>query len=285
MKTTGKKPTRHPGNNWPVRWGVSRIKSELIFRVGLSLFLTWVPANGQITSATRSEGKVEDPGLWKRDISAFDSEVHDRMAEIKGCEASIKTKKDAGDLLDKLCSLDQYVMNYRYTPRDHGYLNTPAEKEFVTQYLSVLSVESAEISSVFKRIYNTWGWFPISVWGKRLDTEAWILTQHADNDIAFQTQVLKVLDELLKTNDTNPRNYAYLYDRVAVNGGRLQRFGTQGFCTGPGTWTPRPIEDEKNVDIRRKAMGLDSMSEYKQFFKNICQKDESSMIKPPEKSN
>lgn len=60
--------------------------------------------------------------------------------------------------------------------------------------------------------------------------------------------------------DADPQNYAYLYDRVAVAENRPQRFGTQ---FGPDR-EPRPIEDEANVDARRKAIGLGTMAEYRQ---------------------
>jgi hypothetical protein len=49
-----------------------------------------------------------------------------------------------------------------------------------------------------------------------------------------------------------------------------QRYGTQGQCVGAGQWEPLPIEDEKNVDKRRKEVGLPTMAEYKQNFKEIC---------------
>ena len=53
-------------------------------------------------------------------------------------------------------------------------------------------------------------------------------------------------------------DYAYLYDRIAVAENREQLYGTQ--FNGP---EPFPIEDELNVDARRKAIGLSTLAEYK----------------------
>lgn len=65
------------------------------------------------------------------------------------------------------------------------------------------------------------------------------------------------------------------FDRVASSFNDLtkrvsQRYGTQGNCVGPGLWEPLPIDDERNVDKRRKEVGLPTLVEYKQNFKEIC---------------
>jgi len=79
-----------------------------------------------------------------------------------------------------------------------------------------------------------------------------------DLDLAFQKQVLGLMEPLVKTGVVEPRSYAYLYDRVAVADGRPQRYGTQ--LKGAD---PFPIEDEANVDARRKQVGLGTMAEYR----------------------
>src|SRR5690606_5982636 len=80
------------------------------------------------------------------------------------------------------------------------------------------------------------GWFTISKFGADADLAAWLLVQHADRDVAFQADVLRILEPFVATAETAQTNYAYLYDRVAVNSGRPQRYGTQGLCTAAGVW-------------------------------------------------
>ncbi|HVJ03729.1 MAG TPA: DUF6624 domain-containing protein [Sphingomonas sp.] len=110
------------------------------------------------------------------------------------------------------------------------------------------------------------GWFTVSKYGAEADSAAWLLVQHADDDLAFQTRVLAILEALVGSKDTDPRNYAYLYDRVAVNGKRPQRYGTQGRCTVSGSWEPREIEDPARLDERRGAVGLEPEAEYRARF-------------------
>jgi hypothetical protein len=54
---------------------------------------------------------------------------------------------------------------------------------------------------------------------------------------------------------------AYLVDRVRVNEGRPQLYGTQ-FWTVEGAVVPRPIEDEAGLEARRATLGLKTMEAY-----------------------
>lgn len=117
---------------------------------------------------------------------------------------------------------------------------------------------------------NEIGWFTISRFGKEADAAAWLLVQHADQDRAFQGEVLAKLESLTATGETDKRNYAYLFDRVAQARGGPQRYGTQGRCVGPGAWEPFPVEAPDQLDARRTSIGLMTEAEYKAFFKNIC---------------
>ncbi|MDQ3334223.1 MAG: hypothetical protein M4D80_03610 [Myxococcota bacterium] len=108
-----------------------------------------------------------------------------------------------------------------------------------------------------KEIVAKHGWPGKSLVGEDGASTAWLLVQHADMDKAFQKQCLPLLEQAYKAGEASERDYAYLYDRVAVGEGKPQRYGTQ-FKDGK----PQPIEDEANVDARRKAIGLGTMAEY-----------------------
>lgn len=82
----------------------------------------------------------------------------------------------------------------------------------------------------------------------------WLLVQHQDLDPKLQ-------EACLAHCDFEPKEKAYLEDRVRVNSGRPQFYGTQ-FTRKDGKLVPRPIEDEALVDKRRSEIGLESMEEY-----------------------
>ena len=111
-----------------------------------------------------------------------------------------------------------------------------------------------------KEVVAKYGWPGASIVGEDGANAAWLLVQHADDDLAFQKLCLANMDPLVATEEVSVIDHAYLYDRVAVNEHRLQRFGTQFDARRE----PQPMEDPANVDARRKAIGLPSMAEYRQ---------------------
>ncbi len=103
-----------------------------------------------------------------------------------------------------------------------------------------------------------YGWPGKSVVGEDGAHAAWLLVQHADLDPALQKDVLARMKPMVESGEVTASDYAYLYDRVAVAEHRHQLYGTQFKGT-----EPFPIEDETNVDARRKSVGLGTMAEYK----------------------
>ncbi len=101
------------------------------------------------------------------------------------------------------------------------------------------------------------GWFTIGEYGQEADFAAFLIVQHADIDLAFQRSMLELLSEHLSVWQTDGRNYAYLLDRIAVNSGEVQLYGTQGWCTGMGEWEPRELAGTiEDVEERRQEIGL-----------------------------
>lgn len=106
------------------------------------------------------------------------------------------------------------------------------------------------------------GWPVVSVYGETADQAAFLVVQHADRNPELQARALAMLESLVKKRETNPENYALLFDRVRVNAGQPQRYGSQGECTEQG-WTAKPIEAPESVDARRAEMGLEPMEAYR----------------------
>jgi hypothetical protein len=112
-----------------------------------------------------------------------------------------------------------------------------------------------------KRIIDKIGFPTISRVGKDSSYQAWLLVQHATNDLPFMKSYL---DEMQKyKDDVDPKNIAYLFDRVAIMGGEKQRFGTQLLLNKKNNkYEVRPLEDPDNVDSLRNEFGLETLSKY-----------------------
>jgi hypothetical protein len=122
-----------------------------------------------------------------------------------------------------------------------------------------------------KEILSIHEWIRISTFGEKADSDAWLLVQHADHDPAFQESCLHVLEKLVPLGETSKRNYAYLYDRVALKSeGGKQKYGTQARIQGD-QFELCPVEGSlRDVNERRREMGLETIEEYlkglKQFY-------------------
>jgi hypothetical protein len=112
-----------------------------------------------------------------------------------------------------------------------------------------------------KTIINTKG-FPSSKLVSMQTSESFTgLVIHFDDDIAFQKQVLSLMAKQLKNKTVPVEAFAILTDRIAVNEGRKQWYGTQTVFDN-STIVLAPVEDSINVDRRRKAIGLKPVHTY-----------------------
>jgi hypothetical protein len=98
-----------------------------------------------------------------------------------------------------------------------------------------------------------------------------VVAQHSDFDVDFQQQVLEQMEAALATGDADPTEVAYLHDRVAVNTGRPQTYGTQIRCRGGRARPATPIADAERVDERRAEVGLEPLEDYFASFEEACE--------------
>jgi hypothetical protein len=114
------------------------------------------------------------------------------------------------------------------------------------------------------------GWFSISEFGPEADTNAWIIVQHATFDLPFMKSALTTLEPLARKGDSSPSSFALLYDRIAVNEGRAQTFGSQGSCEGKDKWIADPIEKPEGLAARRADMNLGPFEDYQRMMNGMC---------------
>lgn len=117
-------------------------------------------------------------------------------------------------------------------------------------------------------ILDDFGWPGWSLVGEDGAFAAWLLIQHADFNLDLQKRGLALLRAAVEADDADPSDLAYLIDRVLVAEGKPQIYGTQLGVDADGEITPRtPIEDEANVDARRADMGLGTLEDYYDEFR------------------
>lgn len=108
------------------------------------------------------------------------------------------------------------------------------------------------------------GWFLKSRYGDKAAKAAFMIVQHSN--LELWRRFVPVLEPLVAKGEVDGQNYGLMYDRLALNEGRPQRYGSQVVCKA-GRWGPDTLEDPDRVDERRKAMGFtQSMAEYVAYF-------------------
>jgi len=119
-----------------------------------------------------------------------------------------------------------------------------------------------EHTEKIKEIIDEIGWPTISKVGEEASFNAWLLVQHADHDVPFQERCLELMKQESE-GEVSKHDLAYLEDRVRINTGRLQVYGTQfkSVEDNNGIFEPKDIEDPDRVDERRKSMGLKTLAE------------------------
>lgn len=136
------------------------------------------------------------------------------------------------------------------------------------------SAHTAQIDGISQKyiesVMEQFGWIDSKRFGKTVSNHAWLLVQHADHNPEFQAMALKLMEPYLESGGINRSNYAYLFDRVAVNTGMKQRFGTQpDWICVDGEMQLQPLEDPKNVNKRRKKMGMESVEDGLSYMNSI----------------
>ena len=118
-------------------------------------------------------------------------------------------------------------------------------------------------SKYLRELLSEVEWIDIDRFTRPISQHAWILVQHSDDHVDLQKLALSRMEPYLETGGVLKRNYAYLWDRIAVNSAELQRYGTQpdwASCKD-GKLTLMPVEDPENVDERRSTMQMGPVHE------------------------
>lgn len=112
-------------------------------------------------------------------------------------------------------------------------------------------------------IFNQYGFPNYSIVGEDGSNNFWLLIQHQDKYPEFQNAVLEKMKVEVDKKLASPINYAYLIDRVRVNTGGKQVYGTQMILKqDSSTYEPREVEEPNKLNERRQSVGLDTIEDY-----------------------
>lgn len=125
---------------------------------------------------------------------------------------------------------------------------------------------------LLRGIIGRYGWPKISDVGVDGSEAAWLVVQHADFDVVFQKKCLSLMKKLAKDNEVQLYHLAYLTDRILINSGKKQIFGTQTFRTKQGSLHLKPVQSRKNLDAKRIRFQLPPLKMYLEKLKQFSKK-------------
>lgn len=102
-----------------------------------------------------------------------------------------------------------------------------------------------------KEIVARHGWPGRSLVGEDGAHAAWLIAQHADFDPAFQRDCLDRMRLAFAQGEVTAQELSFLTDRVYLEEGKPQMYGTQGALGNPSP------EEEARINANRAALGLE----------------------------
>ena len=179
-----------------------------------------------------------------------------------GCKTSEMKPNDRTyvmQIIDQIYKDDQKYAGIPPIELTQRYGSKKAWEIFKKKRDSVNIVNQNKINFIF----NRFGYLGYDKIGVETSDKFYIAVQHADNNVKFQKKILKALKKEVKNKNASKSNFAFLSDRIKVNEGKEQIFGTQISYRKNGQAFPKNgIKDSVNVDRLRKHYDLIPLKDY-----------------------
>jgi len=175
-------------------------------------------------------------------------------------ETKVEFNQELADELSKMVITDQLAAANAYPPESHSHLSLEEWKSFKD---SVFRTHQKRV----KEIFNDFGFAGFDLVGEEGSSNFWLIVQHSDHNPEFQLEVLEEMKKEVDRGNADSRTYGLLVDRVKLNTGQPQMYGTQldynmEICQA----YPRKLEDSINVNKRRAEIGLEPLEEYLNYM-------------------
>lgn len=155
-----------------------------------------------------------------------------------------------------------YEEDQKYRQKIQGVISKYGLEASETQKLldTMAMKDSVNLKEV-SAILNKYGWLGPDAIGNKGSSALFLVVQHSN--LNTQVKYLPLMREAVKNKKAQPYDLALLEDRVALQQGKRQIYGSQiGYDPKTGKNYVLPLEDPESVDKRRANMGLGSMADY-----------------------
>jgi len=208
---------------------------------------------------------VQEPAPLSPEARALIAPVAEALAAEDARQGQLPPAASDRERLERMAVLDQ-VGRRALTQIDLSVL-PEGERQAATKAMwEPLGAMDERLLTELLTMIPAEGWFRKSVYGERAAGAAFLIIQHSD--LEQWRRFLPVLEPLVAEGEVDGEEYGLMYDRLAVNEGRPQRYGTQMTCkAGKFVVDWDNLEDPANADERRRALGFSwTLAEYEALF-------------------
>lgn len=166
-------------------------------------------------------------------------------------------RRELKDILIKIYDDDQEYRSQAMLAINQYGIRSERVRDLAKKINNVDSINIPIVKSIIKK----YGWLGSKDIGKKANSALYLVVQHTEKeDRAF---FLPIMRNAAKSNSASKKDLANLEDRVALDQGGQQIYGTQlRLNEKTKKYYLFPLKDPENVDLRRSKMGMIPIREY-----------------------
>lgn len=208
---------------------------------------------------------VQDAPPLSAEARALVAPVAEAIAAEEARQAALPPPADVRERLDRMGALDQAGRRAAVRVDLSRLPESERDAAFAAMAAPISAMDDRLLAELLTLVPPE-GWFLKSVYGEQAAGAAFLIIQHSD--IEQWRRFVPVLEPLVALGEVDGQEYGLMYDRLAINEGRPQRYGTQVVCrSGKLVVDWDNLEDPANADARREAIGFPgTLAEYEATF-------------------
>ncbi len=220
-------------------------------------------AFGHLFRLAESESKYRNLKLISTDADLNNLHADQRWIDLLNVVAANKAEYEkAYDevLAAELDTIYENDQKYRKRTREIEEQHGSESEEMTSNKIMMQRTDSINLTRV-KSILDEKGWLGANVVGARGVSAMFLVILHADLNI--QLEYLPMIREAVEMGNFNVRNLALLEDKIALEEGGRQIYGTQiSRDTASGVYYVSPLVEPEKVNERRSNVGLGKIEDY-----------------------
>lgn len=237
----------------------------------IALFLALLVGNTPAPAAPIGQAiTIVAPVVDEDVVSQALRPINEAIATERARQAALPPADTDSEKLIRMGRLDQ-IVRVSAQGLDLTHLPVPEANAVRSRALGLAHAIDLENQAALLALAPPARWFTFEEYGEEASRAAFYIIQHANVDL-WRIYV-PLLEPLVGTGQIADAQFALMYDRLAINEGRPQRYGSQYTCDGRQSRLAPLESDAASVDERRAAMGMVSMAENAKRFEhsNPCQ--------------